>query len=149
MWDKKELLRKLKYLKELSKNINDEEKRYEVAQNQSSILEMLELLDNKRITIYNSPLLLSTTKYALKKACKKTSNYQIIWSKDLKKDIEFSFYLCKNLALQPLLAEDESQKVYVSLPKKDYIESASEQVKVEEETSWFQNIINSIIDFIQ
>ena len=112
MWDKKELLRKLKYLKELSKNINDEEKRYEVAQNQSSILEMLELLDNKRITIYNSPLLLSTTKYALKKACKKTSNYQIIWSKDLKKDIEFSFYLCKNLALQPLLAEDESQKVY-------------------------------------
>ena len=44
---------------------------------------------------------------------------------------------------------DESQKVYVSLPKKDYIESASEQVMVEEETSWFQNMINSIIDFVQ
>ena len=44
---------------------------------------------------------------------------------------------------------DESQKVYVSLPKKDYIEPASEQVVVEEETNWFDNIINSIIDFIQ
>ena len=44
---------------------------------------------------------------------------------------------------------EESQKVYVSLPKKDYIEPASEQVVVEEETNWFDNIINSIIDFIQ
>ncbi len=44
---------------------------------------------------------------------------------------------------------DESQKVYVSLPKKDYIEPASEQVVVEEETNWFDNILNSIVDFIQ
>ena len=112
MWDKKELLRKLKYLKELSKNVNDEAKEYEIAQNQSSILEMLELLENKRITIYNSPLLLSTTKYALKRAYRKFTNYKTIWFQDLKEDIEFSFYLCKNLALQTPFAEDKPQKVY-------------------------------------
>lgn len=36
------------------------------------------------------------------------------------------------------------QTVYVSLPKKDYIESASEEVKLEEEPNWFQRIINLI-----
>ena len=36
------------------------------------------------------------------------------------------------------------QTVYVSLPKKDYIESASEEVKLEEESNWFEKIINFI-----
>lgn len=39
---------------------------------------------------------------------------------------------------------DESQKVYVNLPKKDYVEPASEQVKVTEEKGWFQQIIDKI-----
>lgn len=43
---------------------------------------------------------------------------------------------------------DESQKVYVNLPKKDYVESASEQVIVEEK-SWFEELIDGIMSFIQ
>ena len=34
-----------------------------------------------------------------------------------------------------------SQKIYVSLPKKDYIQPATEQVIVEEEESWFEKLI--------
>lgn len=38
---------------------------------------------------------------------------------------------------------DNSQKVYVSLPKKDYVEPAVEEVVIEEtEENWFQKIIN-------
>ncbi len=43
---------------------------------------------------------------------------------------------------------DESQKVYVNLPKKDYVESASEQVIVEEK-SWFEELIDGIMSFIK
>jgi cell division protein FtsL len=39
------------------------------------------------------------------------------------------------------------QTVYVTLPKKDYVESASEKVIVEEEKSWFQEILDKIINF--
>ena len=39
---------------------------------------------------------------------------------------------------------DDSQTVYVSLDKKDYIESAAESVKLEEDLSWFDKIINQI-----
>ena len=42
---------------------------------------------------------------------------------------------------------DNSQKVYVSLPKKDYVESAVEEIKVDEEDEgWLQKIINCIIN---
>ena len=44
---------------------------------------------------------------------------------------------------------DDSQKVYVSLPKKDYVETASEQVVVTEEKKWFEKAIEAIIDFIK
>lgn len=36
------------------------------------------------------------------------------------------------------------QTVYVTLPKKDYVESASEEVVIEEETNWFEQIVNKI-----
>ena len=39
---------------------------------------------------------------------------------------------------------DDSQKIYVSLPKKDYVEPSSEQVIVAEEKGWFQSIIDKI-----
>lgn len=39
---------------------------------------------------------------------------------------------------------DDSQTVYVSLDKSDYIESASETVKLEEELNWFEKIIETI-----
>ena len=38
----------------------------------------------------------------------------------------------------------DSQTVYVSLDKTDYIESAAESVKLEEELNWFEKIINTI-----
>ena len=50
----------------------------------------------------------------------------------------------EKLGMQKL---DESQKVYVSLPKEDYVEPASEQVIVEENTNWLTNLINKIFNF--
>ena len=38
------------------------------------------------------------------------------------------------------------QTVYVTLPKKDYVESASEEVVLEQEENWFKNIINNIFN---
>ena len=40
---------------------------------------------------------------------------------------------------------DDSQTIYVSLDKQDYIESSVEEVKLEK-VSWFENIINKIKD---
>ena len=47
----------------------------------------------------------------------------------------------KSLGMNKL---SNNQKVFVSLPKKDYIESSTESVKIEEESSWFQSLINKI-----
>jgi len=41
---------------------------------------------------------------------------------------------------------DESQTVYVSLDKNDYIESAADSVKLEEEKNWFEQVIDKIKD---
>lgn len=41
------------------------------------------------------------------------------------------------------------QKVYVNLPKKDYIESAKEEIIIEEETNIFQNIIKTITNLFK
>ena len=37
------------------------------------------------------------------------------------------------------------QTVYISLPKKDYVQSATEEVIIEKEESLFENIINKIL----
>lgn len=37
------------------------------------------------------------------------------------------------------------QTVYISLPKKDYVQSATEEVIIEKEVSWIENIINKIL----
>ena len=39
---------------------------------------------------------------------------------------------------------DNSQKVYVSLDKKDYVEPASEEVIIEEEKNWFEKLLDNI-----
>lgn len=39
-----------------------------------------------------------------------------------------------------------SQTVYISLPKKDYVESASEKVVIENEKNWFEKIVNKIFN---
>ena len=38
------------------------------------------------------------------------------------------------------------QIVYVSLPKKDYIESASEKVVIKDQTNWFEKLVNKIFN---
>lgn len=38
------------------------------------------------------------------------------------------------------------QTLYVSLPKKDYVESASEKVVIEKEQNWFKNFVNKIFN---
>ncbi len=38
------------------------------------------------------------------------------------------------------------QTVYISLPKKDYIESASEEVVMEKEKNWFEQLVDKIFN---
>lgn len=47
----------------------------------------------------------------------------------------------KELGLKKL---QDSQIVYVSLDKQDYVESSEEEVKLEEDTNWFEDITNKI-----
>ena len=37
------------------------------------------------------------------------------------------------------------QTVYINLPKKEHVEPATEEVIIEEEPSWFENLINKIL----
>ncbi len=48
----------------------------------------------------------------------------------------------KKLRMQKL---DNSQKVYVSLDKEDYVEPASEEVIMEEEKNWFEQLLDNIL----
>ena len=43
---------------------------------------------------------------------------------------------------------DATQKHYVNLPKKDYVEPASEQIIIEEEKNWFEKIIEVLTEKI-
>lgn len=47
----------------------------------------------------------------------------------------------ETLGMQKLQNE---QKIYVNLPKKDYVEPATEEIVIEDQTSWIQKIINQI-----
>ena len=47
----------------------------------------------------------------------------------------------KELGLKKL---DDSQIVYVSLDKQDYVESSAQEVKIEEDLNWFESIINKV-----
>ncbi len=38
------------------------------------------------------------------------------------------------------------QTVYVTLPKKDYVESASEEVVIEKEKNWFEQLVDKIFN---
>lgn len=48
----------------------------------------------------------------------------------------------KKLGMQKL---DNSQKVYVTLDKKDYVEQASEEVIIDESESWIDKILNMLL----
>lgn len=49
----------------------------------------------------------------------------------------------EKLGMQKLTSK---QTVYINLPKKDYVESASEEVVVQEEKNWFEQIIDKIFN---
>ena len=38
------------------------------------------------------------------------------------------------------------QTIYVSLPKKDYVESASEEVIIEDNKNWFEKLLDKIFN---
>ena len=40
---------------------------------------------------------------------------------------------------------DNSQKIYVNLDKKDYVESASEEVVMQDEKNWIQDLLDSLL----
>lgn len=50
----------------------------------------------------------------------------------------------EELGMQKLTSR---QTVYVTLPKKDYVESASEKVVIEEEKSWWEEFADKILNF--
>lgn len=50
----------------------------------------------------------------------------------------------EELGMQKLTSK---QTVYVTLPKKDYVESASEKVVIEEEKSWWEELADKILNF--
>ena len=39
---------------------------------------------------------------------------------------------------------DNSQKVYVTLPKEDYTESATQEINENNNSSWIENFVNKI-----
>ena len=39
---------------------------------------------------------------------------------------------------------DNSQKVYVELPKKDFTEATTESIKIEDDSNWFEKIFNKL-----
>lgn len=50
----------------------------------------------------------------------------------------------EELGMQKL---SNKQTVYVTLPKKDYVESASEKVKIEEKKNWWETLADKIFNF--
>lgn len=48
----------------------------------------------------------------------------------------------EKLGMQKL---DSTQKVYVSLDKKDYVEPASEEVIIEKNENWFEKLLNTLL----
>lgn len=50
----------------------------------------------------------------------------------------------EELGMQKL---NSKQTVYIALPKKDYVESASEKIIIEEEKNWWENLVDKIFNF--
>lgn len=48
----------------------------------------------------------------------------------------------EKLGMQQL---NNNQKIYINLPKKDYVEPAAEEVVINENQNWFEGLINKII----
>ena len=98
MWNKKDLEDKLKYLNELSRNTKDENSRYYIFKDREMIIEMIELLKGRKLTIYNNPILYKQ-KLALNKERKNYKDIEVITFDNIKEDLRFCFSLCKNIVL--------------------------------------------------
>lgn len=44
---------------------------------------------------------------------------------------------------------ENSQKIYISLPKKDYVEAATEEVKIEVDKTWYEKVIDGFVKKIK
>lgn len=95
---------------------------------------------------------LITESFNKKESLKKNLSTLEKENEHLKIDIEKSLNLNnveqsakEMLGMQKL---DNSQKVYISLPKKDYVEVATNET-ILEETNWLQKIINNIKNIIK
>lgn len=151
MWDKRDLKEKLKYLNELSKNTTDKKRRYEIFCNKNLIIEMLELLEGKKLTI-NSTLSALTRKLSLIKEKRKYSNYEYLSFDTLADDLNFSFELCKNIALSTPFDKTENDNVLsqeecinevinfaIDLPDKELRDDIISTVKDDKHIYFFNN----------
>lgn len=50
----------------------------------------------------------------------------------------------EELGMQKLSSK---QTIYITLPKKDYVESASEKIIIEEEKNWWEKLVDKIFNF--
>lgn len=50
----------------------------------------------------------------------------------------------EELGMQKLSSK---QTVYITLPKRDYVESASEKIVIEEEKNWWEKLVDKIFNF--
>lgn len=151
MWDKRDLKEKLKYLNELSKNTTDKKIRYEIFCNKNLIIEMLELLEGKKLTI-NRTLSALTRKLSLIKEERKYSNYEFLSFDTLADDLNFSFELCKNIALSTPFDKTEIDNVLsqeecinevinfaIALPDKELRDDIISTVKDDHHIYFFNN----------
>ena len=155
MWDKKDLEDKLKYLNELSKNTTDKKRKYEIFCNKYLIIEMLELLEGKKVTI-NSALSSLTRKLTLIKEKRQYSNYECLSFDTLADDLNFSFELSKNIALSAPFPKTETDKILskeecinevinfaTTLPDKELRDNIISTVKDDKHIYIFNNIRDS------
>ena len=111
----------------------------------SSIFAMLFIISYRNSTIAEDFSKIKTLKSNL--AAVEKENEQ------LKVNIESNLNLKKveetaiaSLGMQKL---NNNQTVYISMPMEDYIESASEKVVTTEESNWFMDFINGILEKIK
>ena len=62
------------------------------------MIEMIELLKGRKLTIYNNPILYKQ-KLALNKERKNYKDIEVITFDNIKEDLRFCFSLCKNIVL--------------------------------------------------
>ena len=61
----------------------------------------------------------------------------------MKKTIKYN--IKKNDKIKLVMQKlDKEQKIYVTIPKKDYTESATPEVKTEESTNWFTELFSKL-----